>query len=585
MSAQFGPPEGGSATDLTSQLAWFIDSVGGSDSNNGLTSGTALQTLTAWFLKSCNNGQFTFNTPGVVVTILRDLLTSDQPRGTIHVATSGENILTFIGTPTQIAASSGSITVTALNAATNTPWSVRAVGVGNWSTYSTYYTKYRIEVLGGDPRTFAWAALNLGSSTARWSSPMTADPALGPFGQTLGTIDNTGSFTIDALPQMFNFGLSFDAQATTSGPEAVIFQDLAFAPFDNEFVCVGPLLNDIGIGNQLGFYGCSFASIVFTGGNLINCHIQDGDVIQAGYVFGGCAKGNLAIRGEPESVIIDFQHMVQSDTLSLGNGALTIFSALVSIGSVQLYDSDIGLHVYFGGVLYAPSIFGTDQLFGSSTQGGPFVQLDPNKTTITYESLTGLTGLFGSGSSGAVAIGEPQIEAAYSELPISTVNAGMFLNTNEGPLSLGGASPAQMGVIRLANAIVNGYIGPDTNGVLMAMRNFAGSADLRVFQCNTGDDFVFGSQDIRDAYLRSSRDIILLAGSFFGVFVDGANSNVQVLKQTPIYSNGAGMFAIPKATTIPTANPSEGVLLYVDPADNILKARGSAGTVTPIALP
>lgn len=39
------------------------------------------------------------------------------------------------------------------------------------------------------------------------------------------------------------------------------------------------------------------------------------------------------------------------------------------------------------------------------------------------------------------------------------------------------------------------------------------------------------------------------------------------------------------AATAPTANPVSGFVLYMDPADNILKARGPAGTVTPIALP
>jgi hypothetical protein len=45
-----------------------------------------------------------------------------------------------------------------------------------------------------------------------------------------------------------------------------------------------------------------------------------------------------------------------------------------------------------------------------------------------------------------------------------------------------------------------------------------------------------------------------------------------------------GMF-IGTAGAAPTGNPSGGFFLYVDPADNKLKARGPSGTVTTLALP
>jgi hypothetical protein len=42
---------------------------------------------------------------------------------------------------------------------------------------------------------------------------------------------------------------------------------------------------------------------------------------------------------------------------------------------------------------------------------------------------------------------------------------------------------------------------------------------------------------------------------------------------------------IGQAAVAPTGNPVTGFLLFVDPADGILKARGSTGTITPLALP
>jgi hypothetical protein len=49
--------------------------------------------------------------------------------------------------------------------------------------------------------------------------------------------------------------------------------------------------------------------------------------------------------------------------------------------------------------------------------------------------------------------------------------------------------------------------------------------------------------------------------------------------------SGVGVMAL-KTTTAPSASPSAaGFYIYVDPADNKLKARGSSGTITPLALP
>jgi hypothetical protein len=96
------------------------------------------------------------------------------------------------------------------------------------------------------------------------------------------------------------------------------------------------------------------------------------------------------------------------------------------------------------------------------------------------------------------------------------------LTTTGLALSLG-PSPASIGLVRLANASAAGVVGGDGNGVPMVMRNFAGSADLRVLQCNNGDDFVFGSQDPRDIYVRCSRSVLLLGGGGTWTFDSSGN--------------------------------------------------------------
>lgn len=55
--------------------------------------------------------------------------------------------------------------------------------------------------------------------------------------------------------------------------------------------------------------------------------------------------------------------------------------------------------------------------------------------------------------------------------------------------------------------------------------------------------------------------------------------------QTPSYGGGAGVMFIANAGTIPSTDPVDGFILYVDPADDKLKARGPGGLVTVLANP
>ncbi len=61
--------------------------------------------------------------------------------------------------------------------------------------------------------------------------------------------------------------------------------------------------------------------------------------------------------------------------------------------------------------------------------------------------------------------------------------------------------------------------------------------------------------------------------------------NTQLGSLTGSFGGGVGVVGITEATTAPTSNPIAGFVLFVDPADHILKARGPSGTVTPLALP
>lgn len=67
--------------------------------------------------------------------------------------------------------------------------------------------------------------------------------------------------------------------------------------------------------------------------------------------------------------------------------------------------------------------------------------------------------------------------------------------------------------------------------------------------------------------------------------LENGGVNIQLLSATKAFGGGAGVIGIAVATTAPTTNPATGFVWYVDPADNKLKARGSAGTITILAVP
>jgi hypothetical protein len=62
-------------------------------------------------------------------------------------------------------------------------------------------------------------------------------------------------------------------------------------------------------------------------------------------------------------------------------------------------------------------------------------------------------------------------------------------------------------------------------------------------------------------------------------------SNTQFGATAGQFGTGDGVVSIAPATTNPSTNPATAVILYVDAADGKLKARGSAGTVTVLAVP
>jgi hypothetical protein len=67
------------------------------------------------------------------------------------------------------------------------------------------------------------------------------------------------------------------------------------------------------------------------------------------------------------------------------------------------------------------------------------------------------------------------------------------------------------------------------------------------------------------------------------LFNDPASSFIRLYDVFRVDRNG--WLTMSNTATAPASNPAAGFIIYVDPADNKLKARGSAGTVTVLANP
>jgi len=120
----------------------------------------------------------------------------------------------------------------------------------------------------------------------------------------------------------------------------------------------------------------------------------------------------------------------------------------------------------------------------------------------------------------------------------------------------------------------------------------AGNGSSSASPTKGGDVQVYGGNGA--AGNTNGGDVQIYGGSKFGIGTDGnvqigydgstAKSNVAMFGAGS-FGGGVNVFFVGTATTAPTTNPTGGFLLYVDPADNKLKARGPSGTVTTLATP
>jgi hypothetical protein len=248
------------------QLDWFVNAAGGSDTNDGATALTALATyreiLRRW-------GTGTQLGPGTITIHLLDVIDPvSLPLARNYVGP--DTILILQGVATTVRA--GTFTaVTAANRATNTPWSgADAAMPGTWA--ADLGRRVRITA-GPNAGNIFWVAKDLGAKTARFSWPSRPmvldgnDDHLVP-----GVITNGDAYVVET----FN-AVTLDTIAPCAngyGSEAVSIPTVYLREMDaqsNDFISMHPQMAFVLVGvhftgfplvegNEAVFSNCCFES-------------------------------------------------------------------------------------------------------------------------------------------------------------------------------------------------------------------------------------------------------------------------------------------------------------------------------------
>lgn len=190
------------------------------------------------------------------------------------------------------------------------------------------------------------------------------------------------------------------------------------------------------------------------------------------------------------------------------------------------------------------------------------------RASIGFDSLGFIA--FGANSAGTGNARFPNNSGFYgrnvgntADVIMLQLNTSDAINVGDGANGAGINMNAKTGATIQMSIAGTGYF--STTGVLS-----------RFTTVNTGDVAAFQNSGI------SALALVQLTGTqrILALFAGNGFSTTQMPANT-----GDLVAFIAAAATAPTANPVGGMILYIDPADGKLKARGTAGTITVIAIP
>lgn len=173
----------------------------------------------------------------------------------------------------------------------------------------------------------------------------------------------------------------------------------------------------------------------------------------------------------------------------------------------------------------------------------------------------------GLGSGGSSAPGSGAADTVQTTNGAGVLQGASNVLAGTGFISIG-ASPAQSGALRLAN-----------NSTVM-WRNAANNDDLAGVVIDASNNYTLGNGTSATAVLQSATTNIIRHGSSTNTVVTNSSGNVALCPPTSglgSFGGGIRCIFIGNVTTVPTTNPTGGIILYSDAG--VLKWRDTAGTV------
>ncbi len=413
---------------FASQPTWWINASIGNDANDGTqaTQGAGklgpLKTITEWARRIIAAGGIADGVD-VVVHFGTGTPRDDEPRGVIRV--KGRSSLRFDGAPgISVIRTSTVGALTARAAATNVPWSFTD-GTFDWSTVTQVPlgslanpgVMIRNTTAGARLNSRVWPAKAISAGLVRTTTPCAPiDYSAGAYATSQRTIVSGDTYSLERLPMISAWGLSFDVNGYNAGvtrKEAVVFNDLAFGLDVPAFICFGGQ-------NGLAFYNCYLGySYPFSvrPWSLVNCQTLSLAAYGNFQLLGGMNLNGLSLLGNQG--FVDLDYLVQG-------GATEVSGTLVFLGSVQAYDStSFGVLLDQGSGCIFLSFLGTNIRSGTCL-GSNFIKISGGTIATYGTSTAGFTGLGSGGAGVAVNIGPDNVTCAYAALPkiVSDISGG-----------------------------------------------------------------------------------------------------------------------------------------------------------------
>jgi len=373
---------------FNTQLVWYVNSVTGSDNNDGLTSGTAIKTFaqlrervgTPWYLPAAQVDIYVSGVFPLPDTLELDI---EQQETTSVVFHGAESVVAHVPT--------GFTAKTDMARGTNTRPDVTEASV-NWTTYEGLL----IKDTATSPAKYAWISADLGAGQARTSAWLAFDPVSTTINPAAATVAVSDPFSIVIGPRIYYTSIKV-RPINRMASACVIFDNIDLYW---EFEAYAP-------GGVILLSNCRLPLGATYGPGLTvmqNCeqdagtHVVLGELkMLAGRQYG--SNSSFALAGG--QMMLDYDPMFEADAGSGVEFAEGVLSSLIVDCAAFFKTGGNGLRVGPGGLVRCTGVMSNARTLWGEQVGGASVGMPiQSNGRVIYDSgfdFTMLNGLGGPG--------------------------------------------------------------------------------------------------------------------------------------------------------------------------------------------